>query len=168
KFEIIVEEAPPGATGIDKIEMLISPNPGQPLLPVSKIASGGELSRVMLAIKTIFAKADRVATVVFDEVDTGLSGKVLQTVRDKLAQLSRSHQILCITHQPMIASVADNHIQISKSHTANSTSIVVTTLKADERIKSVASMASGYEDKKEALNFAKALFSEASNVRQSL
>jgi DNA repair protein RecN (Recombination protein N) len=168
QFEIAFEEIEPGSNGIDKIEMLIAPNPGQPLLPVSKIASGGELSRVMLAIKSIFAKADKVSTVVFDEIDTGLSGKVLQAVRDKLARLSRSHQILCITHQPMIASVADNHVQINKAHSINSTSITATILEDDERIKSVASMASGYEDQKEALNFAEALLSEANTLRSSL
>jgi DNA repair protein RecN (Recombination protein N) len=167
KFEINFEQIDPGPTGIDKVEMLISPNPGQPLLPVSKIASGGELSRVMLALKSIFAMADKVATVVFDEIDTGLSGKVLQSVRDKLVKLSKSHQILCITHQPMIASVADNHIQINKTHSADSTSISVITLEQKERVKIVASMASGYENQQEALRFAEALLNDATALRSS-
>jgi DNA repair protein RecN (Recombination protein N) len=167
KFEISFEQTEPGPTGIDRVEMLIAPNPGQPLLPVSKIASGGELSRVMLALKTIFASADKVSTVVFDEIDTGLSGKVLQAVRDKLIKLSKSHQILCITHQPMIASVADNHIQITKTHSEDSTSISVVALEQKDRIKIVASMASGYDDQQEALRFAEALLNDAIAIRSS-
>ncbi|HEY9788427.1 MAG TPA: DNA repair protein RecN, partial [Candidatus Obscuribacterales bacterium] len=116
KFEINFRKLDePCVQGVDRLEYLIAPNPGQPPMPLAKIASGGELSRIMLAIKTIFASADRVPTVIFDEIDTGMSGKVLQAMRDKLAKLSRSHQILCITHQPIIASIADNHLEVKKT-----------------------------------------------------
>jgi DNA repair protein RecN (Recombination protein N) len=165
RFEIAVETAAVGANGCDKVEFLISPNPGQPLFPLAKIASGGELSRVMLAVKSIFAQADQVATVVFDEIDTGLSGRVLQNMRDKLARLALSHQILCITHQPIIASVADNHILIRKRQSASNTVVQATTLDAPERVKSLAEMASGHSNQSEALQFAQSLLDEGSRLR---
>lgn len=157
-----------GPDGIDKAEFLIAPNPGQPLLPVAKIASGGELSRVMLAVKSIFAHADRVATVIFDEIEAGLSGRVLQVMRDKLAKLARSHQILCITHQPIIASVADNHIEVSKQQTATETKVTAAVLDQKQRLSAVAGMASGQEDKAEALKFAQSLFADSSKLRSAL
>src|SRR5262249_34699256 len=94
RFEVEFETIEIVAAGGDRVEFMIAPNPGQPLLPLGKIASGGELSRVMLAIKSIVAGSDRVPTVVFDEIDTGLSGRALQSMRDKLAKLAGSHQIL--------------------------------------------------------------------------
>lgn len=153
-----------GPTGFDRVDFLISPNPGQPLLPLSKIASGGELSRVMLVIKSIFAEADNVSTVIFDEIDTGLSGRVLQSMRDKLAKLARSHQILCITHQPIIASVADNYIEVRKQQTAQATRISVAALEEQQRVQSLASMASG-QTTEEALKFAQALYSDSQKIR---
>lgn len=156
-----------GASGIDKAEFLICPNPGQPLLPVAKIASGGELSRVMLAVKTIFAGAEKVPTVIFDEIDTGLSGKVLQTMRDKLARLARSQQILCVTHQPIIASVADNHIYVSKEQDDSSTRTRVKILDEKSRLKALAGMAGGEGNQDAALQFAAALFEEGSRLKGS-
>ncbi|MGH7490614.1 MAG: hypothetical protein ACREMY_34125 [bacterium] len=166
RFEVnfeALQEA--NSSGIDRIEFVISPNPGQPLMPLGKIASGGELSRIMLAIKTIFASSDNVATVIFDEIDSGLSGRVLQSMRDKLAQLARSHQILCITHQPIIASVADNHIEVRKEQLKNSTRVTVAVLGADERLRSIASMASGQDDEQSALSFAQSLIAQANQVK---
>ncbi len=166
KFEMTFERlAESSATGVDRAEFMIAPNPGQPAMPLSKIASGGELSRIMLAIKTIFAAADRVETVIFDEIDTGLSGKTLQTMRDKLAQLARSHQILCITHQPIIASVADNHIWVDKRAEKNRTIVKVSVLDRDGRLKALASMASGNENQEASLNFARSLMAQADQVR---
>jgi len=106
--------------------------------------------------------------VVFDEIDTGISGKVLQSMRDKLARLSLWHQILCITHQPIIASVADNHLQINKTQDKTTTSIAVNQLDQDGRIKSLASMASGQDNQSDALRFAQSLFAEAAKVRAGL
>ncbi len=161
-FEAMEE---PGAAGQDRIEFLIAPNPGQPIAPLAKIASGGELSRIMLAIKTIFANVDQTPTVVFDEIDTGLSGKTLQAMRDKLMRLSKSHQILCITHQPILAAVADNHVRILKQHLDEDTVVSARVLNAEERVKALAGMASGYEDEEVAINFAQSLIDQAKQVR---
>lgn len=154
----------PVATGIDRIEFLIAPNPGQPPMPLGKIASGGELSRIMLAIKTIFASVDQVSTVIFDEIDTGLSGRVLNAVRDKLAYLSRSHQILCITHQPIVAAVADNYLEVKKEHHKEATSVTVCNLDHEMRLRSLAAMASG-SNSEEAMSFARSLLEQAGQVR---
>jgi DNA repair protein RecN (Recombination protein N) len=167
RFEISFEEIECGGSGIDRVEFQIAPNPGQPLLPVGKIASGGELSRVMLAVKSIFADADCVSTVVFDEIETGLSGKVLQAMRDKLARLGLSHQILCITHQPLIACVADNHVEVSKEQTANDTKVTASVLDHDERLKAIAGMASGQDNQAEALKFVETLFADGARLRAS-
>lgn len=169
RFEISLERPAAdnecGPDGLDRAEFLIAPNPGQPMMPVAKIASGGELSRVMLAVKSIFAHADRVATVIFDEIEAGLSGRVLQTMRDKLAKLALSHQILCITHQPLIASVADNHIEVSKAQTATETHVTACVLDEAQRLAAVAGMASGQEGQTEALKFAQSLFADSSKLR---
>jgi len=101
--------------GNDLVEFMISPNPGEPEKPLRRIASGGEMSRVMLAVKTVMADADRMDTVIFDEVDTGVSGRTAQQVAEKLAVISSKRQILCITHLPQIAAMADNHFLIEKS-----------------------------------------------------
>lgn len=166
KFSIAFKESDEiGAHGLDRIEFTLAPNPGQPPQPLARIASGGELSRVMLAIKTIFAAADYVPTVIFDEIDTGMSGKVLQSMRDKLSALSRSHQILCITHQPIIASVADNHLAVRKRQTAQKTDVSVKPLKGEERLKQLAAMASGEANQQVALNFARSLVEQAEQVK---
>lgn len=157
-----------GPLGFDRAEFLICTNPGQALLPLAKIASGGELSRVMLAVKTIFAGAEKVPTVIFDEIDTGLSGKVLQTIRDKLARLARTQQILCVTHQPIIASVADNHVYVNKIQDKNCTKTQVNTLDEAGRLKALAGMASGQDDQEAALRFAASLFEESSRFKNGL
>jgi DNA repair protein RecN (Recombination protein N) len=168
-FQIAIEPlTEPSASGIDRLEFLIAPNPGQPAQSLAKIASGGELSRIMLAVKSIFARGDHVPTVIFDEIDTGMSGKALQAVRDKLAGLSKSHQILCITHQPIIAAVADNHIEVAKRQTARETNISVRALSGDERLKQLAQMASGEGDTKAALDFARALVAQANQIRPAI
>ena len=168
RFEITFDDVECGGSGADRVEFMIAPNPGQPLAPVGKIASGGELSRVMLAVKSIFAEADSVSTVVFDEIETGLSGKVLQAMRDKLALLGRSHQILCITHQPLIACVADNHVEVSKHQTSHDTRVSASVLELQERLKAVAGMASGQDDQAEALKFVETLFADGAKLRASL
>lgn len=132
-----------GERGMDEVRFLISANPGEPLKPLSKIASGGELSRIMLAIKTSLADADRIPTLIFDEIDTGISGRAAQAVADKLNVISRTHQVICITHLPQIASYADTHFCISKSSTDNSTSTSVKPLDSKERISEIARMLGG-------------------------
>ena len=115
RFGIRVEEGEnPGADGWDDVEFLISTNPGEPVKPLGKIASGGELSRVMLAIKTVLADQDSIDTVIFDEIDTGISGRTAQRVSEKLALIGRSRQVICITHLAQLAAMADSHYCIEK------------------------------------------------------
>jgi DNA repair protein RecN (Recombination protein N) len=102
------------ATGVDRVEFLIAPNPGEPLKPLSRIASGGETSRLMLALKTILAHADAVPILIFDEIDAGISGRSAQVVGEKLWELGRSHQVLCVTHLPQIAALGDSHFAVAK------------------------------------------------------
>jgi DNA repair protein RecN (Recombination protein N) len=168
RFDITFDELNQSSShGTDRIEFVIAPNPGQPLMPLGKIASGGELSRIMLAVKTIFASSDQIPTVIFDEIDTGLSGRVLQSMRDKLATLAKSHQILCITHQPIIASIADNHVEVRKEQSASNTKVSAARLSEDDRLHSLASMASGQENQ-ESLNFVKQLVDQANQIKGSL
>ncbi len=116
EFKINFEKASKiTAAGFDNVEFLISTNPGEPIKPLSKVASGGELSRIMLSIKSSVAKADNIETLIFDEIDTGISGNTAYKVAEKLDFLSKTHQIICITHLPQIASMADYHFEIQKS-----------------------------------------------------
>ncbi len=133
-------------TGIDEVEFLITTNPGEPLKPLSKVASGGEVSRVMLAIKSIFAKSDKINTVIFDEIDTGISGKASQSVGEALVKLSLNHQIVCITHQPIIAAMADKHFYVEKIQTDETTSVKVAPLNTEDRINVLSYLASGRLD----------------------
>ena len=116
QFEIRVQETDvPTAAGFDDVEFLISTNPGEPMKPLGKIASGGELSRVMLAIKTVMADQDEIHTVIFDEIDAEISGRTAQKVSEKLALIGRSRQVICITHLAQIAAMADHHYVIEKT-----------------------------------------------------
>ena len=129
--------------GLDTVEFLISANPGEPLKPLSKIASGGELSRIMLAIKTILAGADDVSTLIFDEIDTGISGVAAKSVANKLKSISKKHQVICVTHHAQIAAAADNNIYISKNFENNTTKTSVKNLDANEKIKEISRLLDG-------------------------
>ncbi|WP_010252709.1 DNA repair protein RecN [Acetivibrio cellulolyticus] len=118
--------------GLDKVEFLISTNAGEPLKPLAKIASGGEMSRIMLAIKTILAKVDKISTLIFDEIDIGISGKAAQKVGEKMSYISRNHQVISVTHLAQIACIADNNYYIEKSTNAESTSTMVRKLNENE------------------------------------
>lgn len=109
------------ASGYDDVEFMISTNPGEPLKSLGSVASGGELSRIMLALKTVLASRDKIPTMIFDEIDTGISGKTAWKVSEKLGRLSRSHQVICITHLPQIAAMADSHFMIAKQVVDNAT-----------------------------------------------
>ncbi len=101
--------------GKDKVQFLISTNPGEPLKPMERIVSGGELSRIMLlALKAVFIDKDKIPTVIFDEIDTGISGRVAQSVGEKMYEISTKHQVFCITHLPQITSMSDNHYMVRK------------------------------------------------------
>lgn len=131
--------------GVDIIEFLISPNVGERLKPLANIASGGELSRVMLAIKTILAQVDEIPTLIFDEIDTGIGGKIGQQVGAKLRHISNSRQVICITHLPQIAAYAQNHLKVEKKVIDNKTHIYVHKLDNDSRIKELAHLLDGHE-----------------------
>ena len=143
------------ANGIDSVEFLISTNVSEDLKPLAKVASGGEISRVMLAIKSIFAQTDDIDTVIFDEIDTGISGKATQSVADEIVELSKTHQVLVITHQAIIASKANKHFYVRKSQ-ENETKVEVYVLTGDNKIKALAELASGTINE-QSIEFAKSL-----------
>ncbi|WP_320983726.1 DNA repair protein RecN [Enterocloster bolteae] len=125
-------------SGWDGAQFLISTNPGQPMRPLMDVASGGELSRIMLAIKTVLADSDDIPTLIFDEIDTGISGRTAQKVSEKLMLIARSHQVICITHLPQIAAMADSHFEIAKSASQGRT---ITTIRLLDRQASVEELA---------------------------
>ncbi len=155
KFEISIKETQKQENGSDNVEFLIATNKNQNLMPLSKVASGGEISRVMLAMKTIFANVDKISTVVFDEIDTGISGITSNAVASSIIELSKTTQIIAITHQAIICAKADNFIWISKTH-QNNTNISIKILNNDERLKALAQLASG-QINDETVEFAKTL-----------
>ena len=155
RFEIGFEEIELGVNGIDKVEFLISTNVSEGLKPLAKVASGGEISRVMLAIKTIFAKADNIDTVIFDEIDTGISGKTSQSVAEEVKELAKYMQIIMITHQAIIASKSDKHIYVRKTQDEK-TSVNISILDEDAKLRAIAELASG-EVSDESLKLAQTL-----------
>lgn len=130
-------------TGLDKIEFLISTNIGEKLKSLAKIVSGGEMSRIMLAFKSIIADKDKVRTLIFDEIDSGISGKTAKIVGEKISRLSDKHQIICITHLPQIAAMSDNHFIIKKNVIENKTITTVLKLNENEKIEEIARLLSG-------------------------
>ena len=155
RFEIAVRPKDLSADGADEVEFLISTNISEDLKPLAKVASGGEISRVMLAIKSIFAQSDDINTVIFDEIDTGISGKASQSVADEILELSKYHQIILITHQAIIASKANKHFYVRKSQN-NETEVEVYVLTGDNRVKALAELAGG-EINEQSVEFAKSL-----------
>lgn len=157
RFEIRITPKELSSDGIDDVEFYISTNVSQDLSPLAKTASGGEISRVMLAIKTIFAKSDEIDTVIFDEIDTGISGKAAQSVADEISELAKFRQIIVITHQAIVAVKADKHFLVSKEQ-GEETEVTIKALNEDEKVKAIASLASG-DNSESALDFAKSLLS---------
>ena len=141
--------------GCDKVEFQISTNPGEPLKPLAKIASGGELSRIMLALKCVLLGAEGIPTLIFDEVDTGISGKTAQKIGFKLGELAKDPQVLCITHSAQIAAYADNHLKITKSEVDGRASTGVTALDYDGRVSEIARIMGGAEITGSVINSAK-------------
>lgn len=158
RFEIKITEKEIGANGADNVEFMISTNVSEDLKPLAKVASGGEISRVMLAIKSIFAQNDDIDTVIFDEIDTGISGKASQSVADEIVELSKSHQIIVITHQAIIASKSDKHFYVRKSQT-DETNVEVYVLTGENKIKALAELAGG-EINEQSIEFAKSLLAQ--------
>lgn len=147
RFEINVEtkEESPGPDGYDEVEFLISTNPGEKVKPLVQVASGGELSRIMLALKAVLASRDQVGTLIFDEIDTGISGRTAQKVSEKLALLAGNHQVICVTHLPQIAAMADTHFEISKNVSDGRTVTMVKRLSEAESEKELARMLGGVQ-----------------------
>ncbi|MBX6314250.1 MAG: DNA repair protein RecN [Isosphaeraceae bacterium] len=135
--------APPPEDGADRVEIVFAPNPGEPPRPLRKIASGGELSRVTLAIKTVLAEVDRVPTLVFDEIDTGVGGRLGAVLGRKLAELARHHQVICVTHLPQMASFAGHQWVIRKQIERGRTRTTIEPLEEDDRIEEIAAMIRG-------------------------
>ncbi|ABA21854.1 DNA replication and repair protein RecN [Trichormus variabilis ATCC 29413] len=179
KFQVEILPIVPTSAGADKITFMFSPNPGEPLQPLTEIASGGEMSRFLLALKACFNQADAAATLVFDEIDVGVSGRVAQAIAEKLHQLSQSHQVLCVTHQPLVAAMADKHFRVDKqtvtqgkgkkSNNGNSeqrTVVRVTNLDdLTTRREELAQLAGG-KSASDAIAFAESLLTQAANHRQ--
>ena len=154
-----------GPYGIDDIEFLISANPGQPLQPLAKIASGGELSRVMLSLKTILCQSDEssestVGTMIFDEIDTGIGGEVAVSIGSHLKKLAKNRQVLCITHLASIAVYADNQIKIEKSVNNGATQTHVRPIMGEERVSEIARMLSGDAASSESLEHARSMLAK--------
>ncbi|WP_314737138.1 DNA repair protein RecN [Limosilactobacillus urinaemulieris] len=150
-------------TGIDEVEFYIQTNPGETMGPLARIASGGELSRVMLALKTIFAQNEGVTSIIFDEVDTGVSGRVAQAIADKIKVIANKSQVLCITHLPQVAAVAQHHFLIQKHVKDERTTTMVTILSDKERVNELARMLSGEKVTKLTKEHAEELLKMAQN-----
>ncbi len=169
QFEIQVRpnaEAP-HADGYDEVEFMISTNPGEAIRPLGMVASGGELSRIMLALKTVLAKKDQTDTLIFDEIDAGISGKTAWKVSEKLGILGGEHQVICITHLPQIAAMADSHFLIEKNAVKDKTTTTIREIKEEESIKELARLLGSEEITQSALSNAKELKELAAKTKQS-
>ncbi|WP_332632308.1 DNA repair protein RecN [Halalkalibacter flavus] len=152
--------------GIDTVEFYLSTNPGEPMKPLSKVASGGEISRIMLAIKSIFSNQQGVTSVIFDEVDTGVSGRVAQAIAEKIHAISIGSQVLCITHLPQVAAMADSHLYIQKNEENDRVKTSVKSLSTEEKINEIARMISGVEVTELTREHAKELLELAESLKQ--
>ncbi|MEG0687155.1 MAG: DNA repair protein RecN [Hungatella sp.] len=156
------------ASGYDEAEFLISTNPGEALKPLGMVASGGELSRIMLAIKSVLADSDDIPTLIFDEIDAGISGRTAQKVSEKLAYIARRHQVICITHLPQIAAMADAHYEITKSAKDGKTTTVIHPLNADQMVSELARLLGGAEITEAVYDNAKEMKNLANGLRRPI
>ncbi|GAA4065905.1 DNA repair protein RecN [Amphibacillus indicireducens] len=156
-----------GETGFDQVRFLLSTNPGEPVKPLDRVASGGELSRIMLAFKKVFAKHQGVTSVIFDEVDTGVSGRVAQAIAEKIHTISLDSQVLCITHLPQVAAMADNHLLIEKGTTNKETYTTVIQLEESNRIEELARMTTGTTLTDASVSHAKELITRAKDFKSN-
>lgn len=154
--------------GYDQIRFMIAPNPGEPLKPLAKIASGGELSRFMLALKTVFSHSEPVSTMVFDEIDVGVSGRVANAMAEQLYAIGRNQQVLCITHQPQVAALADHHYRIVKISNESETATEVIELNTKEKEEELARMMSGKQVTKTTEQHASELIQTAASIKAKL
>ncbi|MFA0750074.1 MAG: hypothetical protein SLRJCFUN_000477 [Candidatus Fervidibacter sp.] len=174
KFKVALERTPDpdglalpdgsfafGREGIDRVEFLIATNPGEPLKPLAKIASGGELARVMLALKACLQRAHEIPVLIFDEVDVGIGGRTAEAVGEKLREVARYAQVLCVTHLPQIAALADWHLRVEKVDDGKRTRVLVTPLEGEERVRELARMLSGKQITAASLQHAQELLQRA-------
>jgi DNA repair protein RecN (Recombination protein N) len=172
QFQVEILAQTPAATGADSITFQFSPNPGEPIQPLSATASGGEMSRFLLALKACFSQNVGVGTLIFDEIDAGVSGKVAQSIASKLHHLSKSQQILCVTHQPLIAAMADRHFRVAKETTqhcngnngnsaAERTIVRIEELQSQHQRRDEIAQIAGGQSAQEAISFATSLLSQA-------
>ena len=166
RFAVDFAEKPLDNDGADTVRFLMSANVGEELRPIHKIASGGELARIMLAMKNVLSEQDKVSTLVFDEVDTGVSGRAAQKVAEKMARISRSKQVLCVTHLPQIAALADVHFMVQKQDDGQTTRTSLKRLEMEERYEYIARMMSGMEDSKLAYEHARELITHSEEIKQ--
>ncbi|NMW84771.1 DNA repair protein RecN [Peptoniphilus sp. AGMB00490] len=160
KFKIDLKEKDLSSDGIDKIEFLIAPNLGQDLMPLAKVASGGEMSRIMLGFKSIIAEKDNIPTLVFDEIDTGISGKTAQIVGNKIKEVAKKRQVIVISHLPQIVALADTHFAIKKDVVNNSTISTIDKLDYEERVQEVARLIGGMNISEVAIETAKEMIGD--------
>lgn len=153
------------ANGFDDVEFLISTNPGEEIKPLGKVASGGELSRIMLAIKSVLAEKDAIDTLIFDEIDTGISGRTAQKVSERLAYIARSHQVISITHLPQIASMADAHYLIEKTTSQNRTATKICLLEEESSVMELARMLGGAKITEAVVNSAREMKNLAAEAK---
>ena len=156
------------SNGSDKVQFNISTNPGQPLQPLEEIVSGGELSRIMLALKTVFVDKDEIPTVIFDEIDTGISGRIAQRVGEKMYLISKNHQVFCVTHLPQIASMADYNYLITKESLENTTYTNVTKMSKEDKKYEIARMIGGSEVTKLTLDNSEEMIEMANILKRNI
>ena len=166
RFEIeVTKKDQISADGMDQIRFMISTNPGLPMRPVQEVASGGELSRIMLALKSVAAQADGVDTLIFDEIDTGISGETANRVAKKMAVISKDHQVIAITHLPQIAAMADSHYFIRKQTDQKNTQTMIRKLNESESLKEISRMISGDQWSETSMEHAKEMKSLADETK---
>ncbi len=144
KFHIEFADKEISSNGIDDISFLFSANPGEEPKPLTRVASGGELSRIMLVLKEVIARVEGGSVIIFDEADSGIGGAVAEAVGQKIRKLSESYQVICITHLPQVAKFADSHLSVSKTHDDNKTQVTIKSLEGDERVIEIARMIGGF------------------------
>lgn len=156
----------PRKGGRETAEFMLSANPGEPLKPLEKVASGGELSRIMLCFKSIFADNDRVPTLIFDEIDTGISGRTAAVVGEKMLGIAKKHQVICVTHLAQIAALADAHLMVRKYDDGKNTFVETRQLNEEEKVQRIAQMMDGESDSPSALTHARELIARADKIKE--
>jgi DNA repair protein RecN (Recombination protein N) len=168
RFCVEFTQQDPDATGIDSVRFLMSANVGEELKPINKIASGGELARIMLALKNVLSEQDMVGTLVFDEVDTGVSGRAAQKVAEKMARIAGSKQVLCVTHLPQLAAMADTHFSVEKGERDGRTYTNVAELERARRREELARLTGGAHVSDTMLQSAEELLAQAETFKKNL